>query len=200
MVKQVNKAERPFKVFVEPEDFKAYSDAGHVSIVQLPENSRGVAYARQLIVKHAIGHDDSWFWMLDDDIYSFAVKVEQGDIIKDDASLLKRVEYSEFEIHDWKNPAFPDNLAAVKLSHQNLMERQLANAQKALPLNTCVNICCMFNAKLITAIDYCLELSVLEDVEYCLQLLSKGRQTLRFLNYALQVPASKSNPGGCSEA
>jgi hypothetical protein len=88
--------------------------------------------------------------------------------------------------------AFPDNLAAVKLSHQNLMEQSVLNAR--------VNICCMFNAKLITAIDYCLELSVLEDVEYCLQLLSKGRQTLRFLNYAFQVPASKSNPGGCSEA
>jgi hypothetical protein len=94
--KQLNKVERPFTVFLEPQDFKAYSDAGHASMVQLPENNRGVAYARQLIVKYAIGHDDSWFWMLDDDIYSFAVKVKQGDIIKDDASLLERVEYSEF--------------------------------------------------------------------------------------------------------
>jgi hypothetical protein len=201
MTKQLNKVERPFTVFVEPQDFKAYPDAGCVSIVQLPENNRGIAYARQLIVKYATGHDNSWFWMLDDDIYSFAVKVKKGDIIKDDASLLERVEYSEFEVHDWKNPAFPDNLAAVKLSHQNLMEQSVNSPmhKRGYVLNTCVNICCMFNAKLITAIDYCLELSVLEDVDYCLQLLSKGRQTLRFLNYAFQVPASKSNPGGCSE-
>jgi hypothetical protein len=83
--KQLNKVERPFTVFVEPQDFKAYSDAGHVSIFKLPQNNRGIAYARQLIVEYVIGHDDSWFWMLDDDIYSFAVKVKQGDIIKDDA-------------------------------------------------------------------------------------------------------------------
>jgi hypothetical protein len=77
--KQLNKVERPSTVFVEPQDFKAYWDAGHVSIVQLPENNRAIAYARQLIVEHAIGHDESWFWMLDDDIYSFAVKVKQGN-------------------------------------------------------------------------------------------------------------------------
>jgi hypothetical protein len=57
--KQLNKVERPFTVFVEPQDFKAYSDAGHVSIVQLPENNRGIAYARQLIVEYATGHDNS---------------------------------------------------------------------------------------------------------------------------------------------
>jgi hypothetical protein len=131
--------------------------------------------------------------MLDDDIYSFAVKVKQGDIIKDDASLLERVEYSEFEVHDWTNPAFPDNLAAVKLSHQNLMEQSVNSPmhKTGYVLNTCVNICCMFNAKRIKGINYCLELSVLEDVDFCLQLLSKGRQTLRFLNYAFQVYKSR---------
>jgi len=103
-----------------------------------------------------------------------------------------RIERESALAEVFSQTVFPDNLAAVKFSHHNLMEQSV--------LNTCVNICCMFNAKLITAIDYCLELSVLEDVEYCLQLLSKGRQTLRFLNYAFQVPASKSNPGGCSEA
>ena len=103
-----------------------------------------------------------------------------------------RIERESALAEVFSQTVFPDNLAAVKFSHHNLMEQSV--------LNTSVNICCMFNAKLITAIDYCLELSVLEDVEYCLQLLSKGRQTLRFLNYAFQVPASKSNPGGCSEA
>jgi glycosyltransferase involved in cell wall biosynthesis len=83
-----------------PQDFKAYSDADHVSIVPLPENNRGIAYARQIILEYAIGHDDGWFWMLDDNIYSFAVKVKQGEIIKDDASLLESVEYGEFEVHD----------------------------------------------------------------------------------------------------
>ncbi|HEY2122393.1 MAG TPA: hypothetical protein VGH07_02260, partial [Chthoniobacterales bacterium] len=68
-------------------DFKAYSDAGHGSIVQLPENNRGIAYARQRILEYAIARTNGWFWILDDDIYSFAVKVNQGDIIKDDASL-----------------------------------------------------------------------------------------------------------------
>jgi hypothetical protein len=53
--KQLNKVERPFTVFVKPQDFKAYSEAGHASIVQLPENNRDIAYGRQLIVKYAIG-------------------------------------------------------------------------------------------------------------------------------------------------
>ena len=78
--KQLNKVESPFTVFVEPQDFKAYSDAGHVSILHLPENNQCIAYARQRILEYAIGRTDAWFWMLDDDIYSFAVKVNPGEL------------------------------------------------------------------------------------------------------------------------
>ena len=42
--KQLNKVERPFTVFVEPQDFKAYSDAGHVSIFKLPHAIRRRSY------------------------------------------------------------------------------------------------------------------------------------------------------------
>jgi hypothetical protein len=57
------KAPRPYTVFVEPEDAEAYRKAGHASIVVLPENEKGIAYARQAILDYTIQNNDKWFWM-----------------------------------------------------------------------------------------------------------------------------------------
>jgi TET-associated glycosyltransferase-like protein len=63
---------RPYTVFLEPQDFEAYRKAGHASIVVLPENDKGIAYARQAILDYAIQNGDKWFWMIDDDVIQFS--------------------------------------------------------------------------------------------------------------------------------
>jgi hypothetical protein len=68
----MEKQPRPYTVFVEPQDTEAYRKAGHASIVVLPENEKGIAYARQAILDYAVQNNDKWFWMIDDDIIQFS--------------------------------------------------------------------------------------------------------------------------------
>jgi hypothetical protein len=73
---------RPYTVFVEPQDYEAYKKAGHASIVVLPENEKGIAYARQAILDYAIQNNDKWFWMIDNDVIQFSAYQLDGYVLR----------------------------------------------------------------------------------------------------------------------
>jgi len=62
--------EEEWSVVLEPQDVERYA-LPEKRVIVLPENDRGLAYARQFILAHARSKKLGWFWMLDDDISGF---------------------------------------------------------------------------------------------------------------------------------
>jgi hypothetical protein len=99
-------------------------------------------------------------------------------------------------------------IAAIALEHEIWLARTAKACEesgkdvKDTVGATRVNICALFNAPLLKAagVKYCQELAVLEDVDFCLQLVDKGLRLARFSNYGFKVPTSKTTPGGCFNA
>lgn len=71
-----------FNVVVEPQDYESYCCwidsivqsvpvTAKLSVLKLPKNDQGLAYARQFCKEHSAERGDEYHWSLDDDIRSF---------------------------------------------------------------------------------------------------------------------------------
>ena len=58
-------------VFVEPQDFKAYEDAGIKNLVCIDDNNKGLCYAKSQIKKYAIKNKYDLIFKVDDDTKAF---------------------------------------------------------------------------------------------------------------------------------
>lgn len=73
-----NKFGIPVRIVVEPQDYAAYAAKwGAEQVLQLPENNRGLVFARNFCKDHSIAQGDAKHWQFDDDISAFR-KVQGG--------------------------------------------------------------------------------------------------------------------------
>jgi len=172
----------PFSVLVEPQDEKRYEAAlgGNKNIVVLPQNDRGLSYARQFALGLARERREGWYWMLDDDILHFYETRQKKTAIISVAEAFRRAE----------------EYVAASLGIIALEYRRYAwNARpRQVSRNSYCDVAVLINAS--TSANYRPARYLKVDRDFTLQVLSAGRDTLRLRDVSFSVPANGSNKGG----
>jgi hypothetical protein len=72
----------PFKIVVEPIDFDAYRAIyDETTILKLPKDNMGIAYARNWIKQYSKENGESFHWQIDDDIKKFMIRNNGKNVI-----------------------------------------------------------------------------------------------------------------------
>lgn len=179
-----------FTVVVEPQDAEAYADAiDHEDLMLLPENDRGLAYARQHVLDHCREQPETalqWFWMLDDDISGFYrtnPATKRNERYKAAAIL--------GEAEECARALDGGNLGIVALEYQQFAW----NATPGKPtMNSYTDVATLISPQVIA--DYRQELPLKVDRDFTLQVLATGYDTARLRWLSFSVPTNGTNEGG----
>jgi hypothetical protein len=176
----------PFTMVVEPQEEKSYR-LNHplADILVLPKSDQGITYVRQFILEYARSKGFLKYWQIDDNISGWMVKLN---------GILQQVNplyvLAQIEKATKDNP----NIALAGTDYQQFAA---LNTQKH-SFNTRVYCCALTRTD--TGIDYRPETEMKEDVDFCLQHLSKGYKTMLFHEYAMKKPAmGKTKKGGLTD-
>jgi hypothetical protein len=176
----LQEAELPYTLVVEPQDAEQYAAAYPLAVLAvLPENDRGLPYARNFILKRNSG----WFWMLDDDIDGFYAR---------SGTKLAKVSAAA------ALAASEGIIRAVPQAVQGALEySQYAwSAKRNYALNSYCDVCVLIDAARTFFHAFQEEATLKLDREFTLQLLNAGHFTVRVQKYAFSCPKNGSNAGG----
>jgi hypothetical protein len=174
----------PWTAVVEPQDEPAYRAAlgPGADLLVLPDDDRGLPYARQAALDHARAAGHAWFWQLDDDIdrfYSVAAgrctPCPAGAALAGAQAALARV----------------PRLAVGALEYQQFAWR--ARGPYALGSYCDVAVCLDARNRRLR---YREEQFFKGDRDLCLAALAAGYATARTTRWAFAAPKNGSNPGG----
>ena len=169
----------PFSLVVEPQELEAYERVfGAECILTLPENNKGLAYARTWIKKHAQRAGHFMHWQFDDDIKQLRRWYKGKRVPAPAPAILAACE-------DFVDRY--ENIGAAGIRHQ-------AFADKTRPF-------------LVNKFVYCVNLirsdlpyqwrTDRDDVDFSLQVLSGGWNTILFNSFFHEAPTTGTNVGGC---
>lgn len=170
----------PFTAVVEPQDAVVY--AKHGPVLELPENDRGLPYARQFVLQHVRQQSLEWFWMLDDDIDTFFTVKNRRCVKIDGRAALTGAQQLFLQV-----PA---------LGQAALEYKQFAwSSTKAVRLNGYCDVAVCINVANTRFVNY-RDVTLKEDRDFTLQILSTGRRTARITRFAFGTARNGSNHGG----
>jgi glycosyltransferase involved in cell wall biosynthesis len=171
-------------VIIEQQDAADYRKSfPKARIIVLPESNRGIAYVRNFILNEARRSGAEWFWMLDDDITGFYEVAAKRCVRASPLSVLAGAE-SVFS----KRP----NTAQAALEY-----RQFAWAsEKGYSLNGYCDVAVCINTKRSAMANYDSSVTLKEDRDFSMQLLSQGYETFRTARFAFSAPKNGTNEGG----
>ncbi len=165
----------PYFLVVEPQDLDAYrQDYPEASFFVLPENDQGLAYARQKVLDYCRAESIPWFWLLDDNIKQFMYVKDRVKI-----PVTANVVFAGIErlVEQYVNVAMasPD------------YQQFAVFAESEYTANTRTYCAVLINAQ--TGLNYRPGvLDMKSDVDWCLQHLAAGWNTLLVHSYAMDKP------------
>jgi hypothetical protein len=180
-------ADLSFRLVVEPHERAAYALAfPQAKIVELPERDRGLAYARQHTLSHAMASWAGWFWMLDDDLTGLFEIVDSRCQRRSAGAVLG---------------AASKTLDACTAQGQAALEySQFAWSAAGRPkLNSYCDVCVAIHTRRTGGARFRPETGVKVDRDFTLQVLASGWQTIRLTRWAFAAPENGSNAGGLCE-
>ena len=182
----LDECELSYALVVEPQDEAAYRQVlPSARYIVLPENDRGLSYARQQVLTLARDARLSHFWLLDDNVRGF-YRIEHGKCLPCGPE-------EAFGYAEWLATNIP-RAALVGLQYQQFAW----NAKVAYQLNRYAYCCVLVDAE--TGIDYRPEFQFKSDVAFCLDHLTNGWRTVLVNKFAMNKPVMGANShGGQSE-
>lgn len=178
------KREDGLTIIVEPWEVEAYTQAfgGRHNIVELPDNNRGIAYARNFIKEFNNRVKRSWYWMIDDDITAFW-EIVNGKAVKKDMKTVLNLAQTIIR-------SLPGlGLASIEY------ERYAWAAKDPIKLNHFCDVVVAVNALKTKDLKY-RDVPVKEDRDFALQVLKSGLKTARITKAAFSAPGRGTNKGG----
>lgn len=173
----------PFTVFVEPQDHSAY-DAHGYDLWVLPEDDRGLYYARQQILNYARGMRQEWYWLMDDDITGFYEVVNKRCVNTDALGALTHA--SRMFIRE------------PSVGQAGLEYRQYAWASGAeYKLDSYCDVCTAVRSSVLA--DYDQRFKLKGDRDFTLQVLSEGYHVMKVTRFAFDAAPNGSNAGGLQD-
>lgn len=171
----------PFRIVVEPQDFKAYRKACGVGveIEQLRDNNKGLAHSRQCIKVMSILSGDRWHWQIDDDVKCFLRRTPGQPSEKISAA----VALGEIEAHVKQ---------FVNIGQAGMNQNSWPPGRNAIKVNN-LPVQCVLNRNSVAA-EY--RRKIINDMDYTLQVLDEGYVTLMFDHIRAGTPPIGTNAGG----
>lgn len=173
----------PYFLIVEPHESPDYAKQFPLAkLLTLPQSNKGIAYVRN----HIKALNESWFWMMDDDIKGF-YRRENGRMVRIGADMALR----EAE----------RLICAVEGAAQGALEYQQVawSTKKDYALNSYCDVCVLIHAERVKGLTYRAELVLKEDRDFTLQVLASNLKTVRVQAYGFAAPKNGSNAGGLKE-
>jgi hypothetical protein len=171
---------------VEPAEAKEHGRR-HRSAAQLvlPENEKGVSYARNRVLAAAQAEGHEWVWMLDDDLTDFFTTDEDGARLALPAP--RALAEAEAQILA---------LAPARIGAASLPTAWMKREGQAHTWNRSVYCCVALHVEALGGLAYCERLALKEDTDFSLRILSAGLATLRLDRFGFQMPVCGSHTGG----
>ena len=196
----------PHTIVVEPQEYEWYvkqlrgdspSSSSLTSVVQLPENNKGVIYVRNYILR-SLAPDSGWFWIIDDDIESFyALQQRDFKVVPVDA----RTALSLANPHDAVQ--VQPGTCLIGLEYHQFMGRLDFRRSEPYIVDSYVNICVCMNRALLPSgpqgEDLSYRFPIREDYDMCLQIIAQGGHVFRYRCVGFRAPAMGTKPGGMTE-
>lgn len=171
-----------YTIVVEPQDFETYKELYPKShVISLPANNKGISYARNFIMEHAMDSGFEYIWVLDDDLNGVG-KVANKKTIKQ--------KYHEVLPKAQEQLAQFENLVVGALEYQQYAWA----AKKDLAFNSYCDTCVCLYMKNARRFKYREQLK--EDRDMVLQALSSGFISARTQGFWFSNPKNGSNVGG----
>jgi hypothetical protein len=181
----------PYTAVVEPQEEGAYRrQHPNATLLILPQGNRGITFVRQFILEHARHQKLKRYWQIDDNIRQFLRVNEEGKQDKIPASVaLRGIENQVRGIH-----------GRVALAAADYVQFAcFAAKKKPYSLNNRAYCCVLTDTH--TDINYRNETETKEDVDFTVQHLTAGWQTLLSHRFAMAKPKMGANvAGGLSNA
>lgn len=173
-----------FTVVIEMQDYAEYKKhMPNAMYVILPEQDKGVAYARNFALDQANIMSYDWIWLLDDDINVFYKTINNKNVRRTPQEAL----FGAQKIID----KFPNCLEA------SLEYQQFAwSAAKPYTLNTRCDVVVALRICKMSSIRCSEDLRFKVDRDLTLKILNRGYQTLRINAFSFAAPKNGSNKGG----
>lgn len=174
-----------YTVVVEPQDYDIYVEAGHETILVLPENNRGISYVRNFIKRRYRGE---LLLMIDDDIIKFDILNQETGRLTNNSNRKPTIEYLallEYTAQD------------LKFDIATLGMRQFVWSSKVpYSYNCFVGTITLINSK--TDIWYDETLACKEDMDFTLKNIYADKIVMRFNKFAYDH-TMVANSGGFSD-
>lgn len=173
-------------IIVEPQEYDEYrSRYLDFNILQLSENNKGLAFARNFIKIYTEENNIEDYWVLDDDISYFYER---------NGKKLNRIDF-ESCLNNSRKFFKEKNIAVGGLEY-----RQYAwSANKRLIENSFCDSAVFIDNNLTKGLRYNEELRLKIDRDFCIKTIKSGNKTGRDTFYAFSVPQNGSNKGGLKE-
>lgn len=184
--KLLEQSQVPYALWVEPQEVQAYREAYPkcVQVLALPESGRGIAYSRQQLLQFCRKKKFGKYWQLDDNLLGFFT-VKGGRQAETTASeVLRGVEREG---------------AGPRVALAGPEYRQYAWDPKGGTVRNTRVYCCTLT-RTDTGIDYREALAGKEDVDFVIQHLVAGWETLLTKTLSMgKVAMGKNRQGGLTE-
>lgn len=173
-------------IVVEPQEYEQYKNKYQdFNILQLPENNKGLSYARNFIKNQTEQNNIEDYWLLDDDISYFYER---------EGTKLNRIDF-ETCLNNSRQFFKQNNIAVGGLEY-----RQYAwSANKRLIENSFCDSAVFIDNNLTKGLRYNEDLKLKIDRDFCIKTIKAGNKTGRDTFYAFSVPPNGSNKGGLKE-
>jgi hypothetical protein len=173
-------------IVVEPQEYDQYKNKYQdFNIIQLPENNKGLSYARNYIKKQTEQNNIQDYWLLDDDISYFYER---------EGTKLNRIDFKTC-LNNSKQFFKQNNIAVGALEY-----RQYAwSSTKRLIENSFCDSAVFIDNNLTKGLRYNEDLKLKIDRDFCIKTIKAGNKTGRDTFYAFSVPPNGSNKGGLKE-
>jgi hypothetical protein len=179
----LQKDEVPFRIVVEPQEFKAYAENyGEENLVKLPKAGDGTpVYARNYIKYHARREKHFRHWQLDDDLIEI-VRLYKGKLISCSAEIAFRA--TEDFVDRYENVALAGLISAAFARMK----------KKPFAINGQVYGCFLF----LNSLPYKWR-GLGEDTDMSLQALTNGWCTIMMNAFSFRTVTTMSNKGGLTD-
>lgn len=181
------KDEVDFKIVVEPQEMASYSAVySENRLLVLPENDRGLVYARNWIKNHSISEGHKRHWQFDDDIIYFA-RVYKGYRLQCASNVALVI------AEDFANRY--ENIALASFNYEKFIAASKGTADIRWPpfyLNHRCYTCFLVLNSLPNRWRYRYN----EDTDMTLQVLADGWCTILFNVFLIKTPTTMTHGGG----
>ena len=181
----------PYTVVVEPSQVEAYTRAGYGGkLLVLPENSKGLVYARNWITDHSRAAGEVRHWQIDDDIKSI-YRVANGHRIKCDSGAAFRASEDFADRYE--------NVALLSLNSMFFVPVSRGHTQFKWP-PFLLNHRCYTDILFLNALQNRWRPPNNEDADMTLQVLADGWCTVLINAFLINTETTMTQKGGQTEA